>query len=89
MTVRPPAVDARRIRRLNVRRRIDGAPGVVQPWMHSGRSDGEGVFAWCRERLAPHKTPVHWEFVDVFPMTGSGKVQKFVLRERLTARSAG
>jgi fatty-acyl-CoA synthase len=43
----------------------------------------EDLFAWCRERLAPHKTPVHWEFVDAFPMTGSGKVQKFVLRERL------
>jgi fatty-acyl-CoA synthase len=44
----------------------------------------EDLFAWCRERLAPFKTPRHWEFVDAFPLTGSGKVQKFVLRERLS-----
>ncbi len=35
---------------------------------------------WCRERLAPYKTPVRWEFVDAFPLTPSGKIQKYVLR---------
>jgi fatty-acyl-CoA synthase len=35
----------------------------------------------CRERLAPYKTPQRWEFVDEFPLTPSGKIQKFKLRE--------
>ena len=35
----------------------------------------------CRTKMAPHKTPVHWFTCDGFPMTGSGKVQKFRLRE--------
>jgi fatty-acyl-CoA synthase len=40
------------------------------------------LFAYCRANLAPHKTPRYWAFVDEFPLTASGKVQKFVLRER-------
>jgi fatty-acyl-CoA synthase len=39
----------------------------------------------CRERSAPYKTPVHWRFVDSFPLTGSGKIQKFKLREGFVA----
>jgi len=31
-----------------------------------------------RAALAPHKTPKH--YVDAFPLTGSGKIQKFKLR---------
>ena len=41
----------------------------------------EELRAWCRERLAPYKTPRHWVFVEAFPMTPSGKIQKFKLRE--------
>jgi len=40
---------------------------------------------YCRSGLAAHKTPRHWVFTDAFPMTGSGKVQKFLLREQFTA----
>jgi fatty-acyl-CoA synthase len=36
---------------------------------------------WCRERLAFFKTPRYWQFVDSFPMTVTGKVQKFRLRQ--------
>jgi fatty-acyl-CoA synthase len=32
-------------------------------------------------RLARHKLPAHWTIVDRLPQTGSGKVQKHVLRE--------
>jgi fatty-acyl-CoA synthase len=39
---------------------------------------------WCRERLASYKTPVRWEFVEAFPMTPSGKIQKFVLRQAVS-----
>jgi fatty-acyl-CoA synthase len=34
-----------------------------------------------RAALAPHKTPKHWFVVEAFPLTGSGKIQKFKLRE--------
>jgi acyl-CoA synthetase (AMP-forming)/AMP-acid ligase II len=44
--------------------------------------DLDALFAYCRERLAPHKTPRHWRIVDSFPMTPSGKVQKYMLREQ-------
>jgi len=40
--------------------------------------------SFVRERLAPQKAPRLWAFVDELPLTPSGKVQKFVLRERLT-----
>ena len=36
---------------------------------------------YLRERLAPQKTPRVWYHLDEFPLTPSGKVQKFVLRE--------
>lgn len=42
--------------------------------------------AFCRERLAPFKVPRFWLTVDAFPMTASGKVQKFTLRDRFTRR---
>ena len=44
---------------------------------------------YCRERLAPFKAPRHWTFVDAFPLTPSGKVQKYVLRERWLAAREG
>ena len=37
--------------------------------------------AHCRERMAAQKTPAHWVAVEAWPMTGSGKIQKFALRE--------
>jgi fatty-acyl-CoA synthase len=39
---------------------------------------------WCRAALARHKTPVAWYLAQAFPLTGSGKIQKFVLREQVT-----
>src|SRR5215831_8833372 len=46
--------------------------------------DKEELIAYMRESLAPHKTPKHWFVVDAFPLTGSGKIQKFKLREAWT-----
>jgi acyl-CoA synthetase (AMP-forming)/AMP-acid ligase II len=55
-----------------------------------GRTPDPGaLFAFCRERLAPFKTPRHWSIVDAFPLTPSGKVQKYVLRERWLAAGGG
>ena len=39
------------------------------------------LVAWCRERLAPYKLPRHVVFGEL-PKTSTGKVQKFVLREK-------
>lgn len=36
---------------------------------------------FIRDRLSPQKTPAHWIWVDGWPMTGSGKIQKFALRD--------
>jgi fatty-acyl-CoA synthase len=35
----------------------------------------------CREKLAHFKTPDYFKFVESFPMTVTGKVQKFVMRD--------
>lgn len=41
--------------------------------------------SFVRERLAPQKAPRIWAFVDELPLTPSGKIQKFVLRDRLVS----
>jgi fatty-acyl-CoA synthase len=51
------------------------------------RPDDADLRAFVRERLAPHKTPVHWIWVDEWPLTGSGKIQKFKLREDFERRA--
>ena len=40
------------------------------------------VIAWCREQMANYKVPRAVEIVDALPVNASGKVMKFVLRER-------
>ena len=40
--------------------------------------------AFCRRHLASYKVPRIWRFVDQFPQTASGKIQKFLLREQLS-----
>ena len=37
--------------------------------------------AACRGRIATSKIPRHWKIVDAFPMTVTGKAQKFRMRE--------
>ncbi|MEO2090395.1 MAG: AMP-binding protein, partial [Gemmataceae bacterium] len=41
--------------------------------------------AFCRAALAGFKVPRHWKFVDAFPLTVTGKVQKHKLREAAVA----
>ena len=36
---------------------------------------------FIRERLSPQKTPLYWIWVEEWPLTGSGKIQKFKLAE--------
>jgi fatty-acyl-CoA synthase len=46
--------------------------------------DPEQVREFCRGKIAHFKVPRYVEVVDEFPMTVTGKVQKFKLRERAT-----
>jgi fatty-acyl-CoA synthase len=41
----------------------------------------EDIFDFCRGQIARFKTPKYVFFVDEFPMTASGKIQKFKLSE--------
>ena len=51
--------------------------------------DDASLKAFVRERLSPQKTPAHWIWVDEWPLTGSGKIQKFKLREAFERGAAG
>lgn len=43
--------------------------------------DEQAVIDFCRGKIARHKIPKYIFFVKEFPMTGSGKIQKFKLRD--------
>jgi len=47
------------------------------------------IRAFCEGRIARFKIPRHVRFVDSFPMTASGKVQKFKLREMHVRKQNG
>jgi fatty-acyl-CoA synthase len=42
----------------------------------------EEIRDFCRGRIAHYKVPRYVKFVDAFPMTVTGKVQKFLMREQ-------
>ncbi|WP_136063908.1 AMP-binding protein [Modicisalibacter radicis] len=46
--------------------------------------DEEGLRAFCQGRIAHYKVPRYVKFVDAFPMTVTGKIQKFKMRETAT-----
>lgn len=50
--------------------------------LHPGhQATAEELQAWCKSQIAHYKVPRHIRFVDEFPMTVTGKVQKFRMRE--------
>lgn len=50
--------------------------------LHPGHSATvEELHDWCKARIAHYKVPRHFRFVEEFPMTVTGKVQKFRMRE--------
>jgi fatty-acyl-CoA synthase len=51
--------------------------------------DPASLIAHCRANIAAQKTPSHWIEVNDWPLTGSGKIQKFVLRDQWTAGDFG
>jgi fatty-acyl-CoA synthase len=45
----------------------------------------EDLAAFCRGRIATFKIPRHWKITSEFPMTVTGKIQKFRMREQAIA----
>jgi fatty-acyl-CoA synthase len=40
------------------------------------------IKAFCRGKIAHYKIPRYVKFVEAFPMTVTGKIQKFLMREQ-------
>lgn len=51
--------------------------------------DPGALIAHCRANIAAQKTPRHWIEVSEWPLTGSGKIQKFALRDQWIANTSG
>ena len=49
--------------------------------------DEESVREFCKGRISHHKIPKYIEFIKEYPMTASGKIQKFKLREMSVEKS--
>jgi len=57
--------------------------------LHPGHSaTADELHGWCKARIAHYKVPRHFRFVEEFPMTVTGKVQKFRMREISVAELA-
>ncbi|QKG52162.1 AMP-binding protein [Hymenobacter sp. BRD67] len=48
-------------------------------------ASGTDIAAFCQNRIATNKIPAFWKFVDSFPMTVTGKIQKYLMREQAIA----
>jgi fatty-acyl-CoA synthase len=46
----------------------------------------DDVRAFCHGQIAHNKIPRYVEFVDEFPMTVTGKIQKFLMRDAVEAK---
>jgi fatty-acyl-CoA synthase len=56
----------------------------VMAWvkLRAGTSlTGDELAAYCRGQIASYKIPRHWKFVDDYPQTVTGKIQKYKMRE--------
>ena len=50
--------------------------------LKNGQTATEEEFnEFCKGKIARHKIPKYWEFVDSYPMTASGKIQKYKMKE--------
>jgi len=59
---------------------------AVAAWvkLQDGASaDAEEIRAFCNEQIAYYKVPKYIIIVDEFPMTVTGKIQKFVMRDKM------
>jgi fatty-acyl-CoA synthase len=51
-------------------------------------ADEEAIRSYCSGRIAHYKVPRYVRFVSEFPMTVTGKIQKFVMRQQMSAALA-
>lgn len=80
--VRHPAVAQAAVVGVAHRRWGESAVAVVR--LAPGATvTAEELERYARTELAAFKVPRRWHFVEELPLTASGKVQKFVLRQRL------
>ncbi|KAB2697938.1 AMP-binding protein [Ochrobactrum sp. Kaboul] len=59
---------------------------VICAWIklsQDGRLNEAELVSFCQQRIAHYKIPAHIRFVDRFPMTVTGKIQKFVMRQTM------
>lgn len=61
--------------------RLVEVPAAVIELKPGESCTSEEIVAYCKARLAGFKVPRAVAFVDALPMTGSGKIQKFRLRQ--------
>ncbi len=47
----------------------------------------EKIIAWCKQNMANYKVPRRVEIIDAFPLNATGKVMKFVLRDRALGKA--
>jgi len=47
------------------------------------QATAQDIRAFCKDKIAHYKVPRHIRFVEAFPMTITGKIQKFVMREEM------
>ena len=45
------------------------------------KATDEEFIEFCKGKIARHKIPKYWEFVEAYPMTASGKIQKYKIKE--------
>jgi fatty-acyl-CoA synthase len=46
----------------------------------------EEIIDYCKGKIARYKIPRYVVFLDAFPSTASGKIQKYKLREAMTEK---
>jgi fatty-acyl-CoA synthase len=57
--------------------------------LHPGQDmTAEELVAFCRDQITHFKIPRHVRFVTEYPMTVTGKIQKFLMREQMAAELA-
>ena len=61
---------------------------ILQPGRTASVDLEEELHAWVRERLAHHKCPRDFHFVESLPKTATGKIQRFQLRQQPAAAPA-
>jgi fatty-acyl-CoA synthase len=66
-----------------------GEVGFAFVQRRSREVSADDVRAFAKRRLADYKVPRYVEFVDELPMTPTGKIQRFRLREMARERAEG